>query len=174
MTDTDRGPVVRLTFLVKLGILVVVLFGLFLVFCGGGEAEAATLDETGETTTYTLSPLSADRQCYGWEFGPWVNRDGAGNLRFGYGEDLVACTNPRGTRWVEVPTFQPYHWLGYWDHRKTTKERSALGYGTLNIQTNWKFEWDPGFGLPVLHKERTLRCSLAASNHTASCTLYYN
>ncbi len=163
----------RLSFWVKLAIAVVVLFALFLTFSGGGEAKAATAELAPSTYSFA-GDVSSNRSCYAWSFGPWTNTDGFGNLRFGYGEDLTACTNPRGTRWVDVPTFQPYHWLGYYKHDRTDKQRSALGYWHLNVQTIWEFSWDPGFGVPTIHKGRTLRCDLTASNHTASCTLYYN
>lgn len=159
------------------GICLVLLTVTMAMCLGGGDAEAATIaEELPAKTTFTvvLEPATLVRstgECWQWDFG-WSNNDGFGRLRFGYGEKLIACTNLARTKWISTPTFDPYHWLGYWQHDKTTKSKSTMGYSFLDISTVWKFSWSPGFGMPTYHKDRTLRCSLNASTHTASCTIY--
>ena len=164
--------------IIATSIIAVTVLTLLFVFCTGGESQAATRQAEPPAGSFTvqlvptLSTLSGG-QCWGWGFGAWENRDGFNRLRFAYGENIVACTNAAATRWHSMPTFNPYHYVGYWRHEKTNKWHGSLGYAFLDISTTWKFEWK-AVGVPLAHMDRTLTCRLWASNHTAYCTRYYN
>jgi len=168
---------------------IVVALALLAVFLWGvnrPDANAATLSEPPDGTSFTvqLTPTNdgvtlspdgkATRHCWYWKYGPSESRDGVGALRFGWGREDVACTNVADTRWVALPQFDPFHYLGYWEYDRdgSGKNKSALGYSFLQLNSTDRFTFKP-VGVPLLSRERTLRCKLVASNHTAYCTIYY-
>ena len=163
---------------IVIGAAFVLALALLATCLGGGEAHAATPDEPADGTSFTIAPTpvvtaltGGGASCYQWDFGPWNSTDGAHRLRFGYGERVVACVG-KGGNWVSLPTFDPYHYLGYWQHDSTKKSHSQIGgYSFLDLTTVWKFSYKP-LGVPLLNKDRTLRCRLTAWDHNANCTLY--
>lgn len=142
---------------------------------GGGDAQAATTieDPQAPATTYDFVAVPYGRSGQCWEFGPWPwqNTDAVGHLRFGWGHDLIACTNDAATKWVSLPTYDIWHWLGYWQFDKQSKSHSKVGYSWLDSTSYWRFKYD-ALGVPLATKERTLKCRYTASDHTANCTLY--
>jgi hypothetical protein len=181
VTRWNNSPTVKR---VVVWVGVALIFTLSMGVCfGNGEADAtepswedeqaasqqALVDTSSvHTATSASSYSTATRKCWRWTLGPWEWRDFWGNLRFGYGEDIVACTNAAATKWVALPLHDPYHYVGFWQHDQTTKSRSALQYSFLNVNAFWKFSFRP-VGFPILHADRSLRCELRASNHTATC-----
>lgn len=180
--EVNRSPMAKR---VVLWIGAFLILAASLVFCTGGDAKAAPKPQPEPPISFTVegSPTevsvsggdsmaevtaAAAAQCWAFDFGPWVNKDGAGFLRYGYGEDVTACTNSAATKWVSIPVHDAYYWLGYWSHDWTKKSRSALNYSFLRVNAQWRFVFKPT-GLPLLWKEPLLRCELKASNHTAYC-----
>lgn len=174
----SREHSTRWWFVVIAGVIIAALIFALFVAGGDNQAQAATItEEPADGTTFTV-PASAvllrstSKICYGWDFA-WNNTDGFGRLRFGYGEKVIACTNLAGTKWVSLPTFQPRYWTGYWELHNIDKHHGTLGYSFLDLHTVWQFTYQAA-GIPLLHKDRTLTCSLTSSDHNANCTLYYN
>ncbi len=176
---------------IVIGSAFVLIMALMVVCLGGGDAHAATLRppipkapasltvELPDGTTYTSVPepvyvqMSTGGQwCWKWPFGPWEDRDGANKLRFGYGEDVVACYG-QGGHWNALPQFDPYHYLGYWKHDSTKKGHSDFGYSWLDLHTTWSFSWVVPLTGIHLYRDRTLRCHLTVADHNANCTIYY-
>jgi hypothetical protein len=175
----NTSPTVKRWVLWVGGLLILAL--LMSVCLGGSDARAVEVSgprpDKPESFTVQLTPVSgvsvaSTMRC--WHFGEWEweNRDGIGRLRFGYGEELTACTDLALRKWVNVQQYDAYHWLGYWQHELTEKNRSQLQLANVYITTLWKFTFKPA-GIPLLHEDRTLRCRLQASNHTAYCTLFH-
>jgi len=158
--------------------LVFVLAILAVTCIANNDANAATTAATDTGTV--LAPVqgqpipSADgkttRKCWAWY--PVFNTEKHDPLpphalKYAYGEDVVACTNAAGTKWVAVPTYDPYHYLGYWQYDGVNKNKGSLGYGTLRLSTTWHFSIKG-----LVPRSPQVKCDFQASNHTAYCTEY--
>jgi hypothetical protein len=171
----NDNPVVKR--LVVIGLIFVLV--ILAVYCTTNNANAATVTAT-DTLEATYTPVqgnaipSADgkttRKCWAWY--PVFNTERHDPLpphalKYAYGEDVVACTNAAETKWVAVPTYDPYHYLGYWQYDGVTKNKGALGYGTIRLSTTWTFSIKG-----LVPRSPLVKCDFRASNHTAYCTEY--